>query len=199
VAEPRKTVTALRSAGRGRVRVELDGEEWRVLPLEPVVRAGLGEGIALDRTRLRTLVRELRRARALDVAGRVLARRNLSEQRLRERLRRAGVAPAGSEEAVGTLRRAGFVDDERLALGRAVALAERGLGDAAIRFDLERQGVPAAALEAALAALEPERGRAEGIVAKRGGGPATARYLARRGFGEDVVEAAAEAPIAPGG
>lgn len=199
MAEPRKTVTALRSAGRGRVRVELDGEEWRVLPLEPVMRAGLAEGLTLDRARLRALARELRRARALGAAGRVLARRDLSEQRLRERLIRAGIAPAGTEEAVGTLRRAGLVDDERFALARALALAERGLGDAAIRFDLERQGVPAAALEAALAALEPERDRAERIVARRGGGPTTARYLARRGFGEEVIEAAAEVSVAPEG
>src|SRR6266511_748438 len=55
-------VTALRAAGRGRVRVELDGQAWRVLPLEPVVRAGLAEGVELDRARLRTLARELRRA-----------------------------------------------------------------------------------------------------------------------------------------
>jgi SOS response regulatory protein OraA/RecX len=192
-------VTALRAAGRGRVRVELDGEAWRVLPLEPVVRAGLCEGIALDRVRVRALARELRRARALGVAGRALARRDLSEQRLRERLRRAGVARAGSEEAVDTLRRAGLVDDQRFACARAAALAARGLGDAAIRFDLERQGVSTAALEAALNGLEPEGERAADIVSKRGGGSATARYLARRGFGEDAVEAAAQASVAPEG
>ena len=196
MAEPRKTVTALRSAGRCRVCVELDGEPWRVLPLEPVVRAGLREGVVLDRARLRELARELRRARALGVAGRALARRDLSEQRLRERLDRAGIAPAGREEAVGTLRRAGLVDDERFACARAAALAERGLGDAAIRFELEGQEIPATALEAALAGLEPERDRAQSIVSRRGGGAATARYLARRGFAEDVVEAAANASVA---
>ena len=192
-------MTALRASGRGRVCVELDGEAWRVLPLEPVVRAGLAEGLELDRLRLRTLARELRRVRALGVAGRALARRDLSERRLRERLSQAGVAPAGTEEAVGTLRRAGLVDDERFAFARALELAERGLGDAAIRFDLERQGIGAAELEAALAGLEPERARAERIVSRRGAGPATARYIARRGFGEDAVEAAAATPIAPEG
>jgi SOS response regulatory protein OraA/RecX len=192
-------ITALRASGRGCVRVELDGEAWRVLPLEPVVRAGLTEGVELDRTRARTLARELRRARALGVAGRALARRELSERGLRERLRRAGIAPAGAEEAMETLRRTGLLDNERFAVARARGLAERGQGDAAIRFELERHGIPAAEIEAALSGLEPERVRAERVVARRGAGPATARHLARRGFDEDVVEAAAAAPVAPEG
>jgi SOS response regulatory protein OraA/RecX len=192
-------VTAVSASGRGRVRIELDGEAWRVLPLEPVVRAGLAEGVELDRPRARTLARELRRARALGVAGRVLARHDLSERGLRERLNRAGVAPAEAEQAVGTLCRAGVVDDGRFAAARAFGLAERGRGDAAIRFDLEQHGIATTRIEAALADLEPERVRAERIVSRRGAGPATARHLARRGFAEDVVEAAAAAHVAPEG
>jgi regulatory protein len=129
-------------------------------------------------------------ARALAVATRALARRDFSEQELRERLRRAGVTSAEEEEALGALRRAGLVDDERFARSRARALAERGKGDAAIRFDLVRQGVRAAEIEVALSSLEPERERAERVIARRGGGAATARLLARRGFDEDAVEAA---------
>jgi SOS response regulatory protein OraA/RecX len=181
-------VSALRASGRGRVRVELDGEAWRVLPLEPVVRAGLAEGVELDRARARTLAQELRRA---------LARRDLSERGVRDRLKRAGVASTGAEEAVGTLRRAGLLDDGRFAADRALGLADRGLGNAAIRFDLERHGIAASEIEAALAVLEPERERAERIVSRRGPGPATARHLARRGFAEDAVEAAAAASVAP--
>jgi SOS response regulatory protein OraA/RecX len=84
------------------------------------------------------------------------------------------------------------VDDERFAHGRAAALAARGLGDAAIRYDLERERVDSELVENALASLPPERERAGRIVESRGPGPATARFLARRGFGEEVVEAAAE-------
>lgn len=127
---------------------------------------------------------------ALVQATRALARRDFSERGLRERLRRAGVAPAEEEEALGALLRAGLVDDGRFALARAQALAERGKGDAAIRFDLEQQGLAADEIETALASLEPERERAERVIARRGGGPATARLLARRGFDEDAVEAA---------
>jgi regulatory protein len=197
LAKARKTVTALRDVGHGRVRVELDGEPWRVLPVDALARAGIAEGLELDRPRLRTLAGELRRTRALGLSIRALGHRDLSERQLRERLGRAGIAPAGAEEAVALLRRAALVDDARLASARAQALAERGLGDAAIRSDLERQGVPSAELEAALARLEPERERAARVVSARGSGPATARYLARRGFDEDAVEAAAGADVAP--
>jgi SOS response regulatory protein OraA/RecX len=82
------------------------------------------------------------------------------------------------------------VNDGRFALSRAQSLAERGKGDAAIRHDLERQGLAADEIEPALASLEPERERAERVVERRGGGPATARLLAGRGFAEDAVEAA---------
>ena len=129
-------------------------------------------------------------ARALAVATRALSKRDFSERGLRERLRRAGVAPAQEDEALAALQRAGLVDDARFATARAQALAERGRGDAAIRFDLEHQGVGQDEIQEALASLEPERERAELVIGRRGGGPATARLLARRGFDEDAVRAA---------
>jgi SOS response regulatory protein OraA/RecX len=187
-------VTALRSAGRGRgagVCVELDGEPWRTLPLEVVVRAGLAQGQTLERAHLRVLRRELRRHEALQASVRVLRQRDLSTRELEERLRRRrDVAPADREAAVETLRSAGLVDDARFARSRARALADRGYGDDAIRADLERRGIEPETTAAAVEELEPERGRAEAIIGRRGGGPATARYLARRGFHEDVVESA---------
>jgi regulatory protein len=130
------------------------------------------------------------RAPALALATRALARRDFSERGLRERLQQAGVTAAEAAEAVAALQRAGLVDDARFALARAQALAERGKGDTAIRFDLAHQEVGADDIDAALVALEPERERAERVVARRGAGAATARLLARRGFDEDAVEAA---------
>jgi SOS response regulatory protein OraA/RecX len=127
---------------------------------------------------------------ALAVATRALARRDFSERGLRERLQRAGVPPAEAEEALEALLRAGLVNDGRFAVSRAQALAERGRGNAAIRFDLQQQGLATEEIEAALGTLEPERERAERVVARRGGGVATANLLARRGFDEDAVEAA---------
>ncbi|HEX9379963.1 MAG TPA: RecX family transcriptional regulator [Gaiellaceae bacterium] len=184
------TVTALRDDRRGRVAVELDGAPWRVIPVEVVVRSGLAEGRALDRAALRLLRRELRRAEALAVAGGALRRRDLSRRGVAERLERAAVAPVIAAESLEVLARAGFLDDARFARTRAEALAERGYGDAAIRHDLERRGVAGEVLQGALDELEPERERVRGIVARRGRGARTARYLASKGFGEEAVELA---------
>jgi regulatory protein len=129
------------------------------------------------------------RTEVLAVATRALARREHSQRSLRERLQREGVAADEAEAVVEELRHAGLVDDTRYAEERARVLAERGKGDAAIRFELERAGVDTAEIEAALGGLEPERERAAALVARRGASPATARLLASRGFGEEVVNA----------
>jgi SOS response regulatory protein OraA/RecX len=184
------TVTALRNEGRGRVGVDLDGTPWRTVPLVVVVKAGLGVGVELDRTRARCLGRELRRSDALATAGRVLSRRDLPLRSLDRRLERAGVAPATRSEAIETLARAGLVDDQRFAMTRAEALAARGRGDAAIRWDLKGQGVAAGEIERAVEALEPERERAQAIAGRKGRTPQTARSLSRNGFADESVEAA---------
>jgi SOS response regulatory protein OraA/RecX len=193
------TITALRAARPGRVEVELDGAPWRTLPVEAVLRAGLAAGRLLDRPRARLLRRELRRLEALSAAGRALRGRDLAVAELANRLARAGVAPAPRAETLAVLDRAGLVDDGRFASDRSVVLAERGYGDAWIRWDLERRGVAAELVESAVAALEDESARVERMVAARGGGPRVARMLARRGFGEDAVELAANAPVAASG
>jgi regulatory protein len=183
-------VTALRADRAGRVAVELDGARWRTLPLEAVVRAGVASGAVLDRPRARTLARELRRLRALEVAARSLRSRDRSTFELAGRLEARGIPTAERELVLETLSSAGLVDDLRFAAGRARALAERGAGDALIRDDLEQRGVAPDAIAAALDALQPEAERAAAIVTRRGSSPATARFLASRGFGEDAIEGA---------
>ena len=134
----------------------------------------------------------------LEVATRALARRDYSERELRDRLARAGIESVEAEAALAALREAGLLDDSRFAAQRAAGLAERGRGDAAIRFELERQGVSPELIEEVIGSLEPERDRAERIVSRRGAGPKTARLLAQRGFDPELVAlAAAEAGIAP--
>jgi len=130
---------------------------------------------------------EAQRSEALALATRALARREHSQRGLRERLRQAGVAAAEADEVVEELQRVGLVDDGRFAAERARVLAERGKGDAAIRFDLTGAGVDDAEVEAALALLAPERERAERLVERRGASVATARLLASRGFDDEVV------------
>ena len=181
------TVTGLRERPSGRVIVELDGKEWRVLPADAVVRAGLSVGSQLDRTRARTLAREVRRAEALRVAGRALRDRDLSATRLEDRLKRRGVSAEARGQALEALTHAGLVDDTRFARSRAHALAERNYGDAAIRHDLEAQGIRPDLIELACSELEPEQERAARVVSKRGRSTRTARYLAGRGFDPEVV------------
>jgi SOS response regulatory protein OraA/RecX len=190
-------VTALRARGAGRVAVEVDGEHWRVLPAEVVVRVGLASGTELQRPLLRALRRELRRHRALATATRVLRGRPLSARRLDERLQRAGFVASERAEALAVVRSAGFVDDERFAVTRAELLARRASGDALIRHDLLSQGIAGEAVERALAELEPEAARAaRAAAARHGGAAAKARFLARRGFAEDAIEAALGSTVA---
>jgi regulatory protein len=185
-----KTVTALRADRPGRVAGALDGARWRTLPREAGVKARLSQGVVLDRERAPPLARERRRLLALETAIGALRRHDRSVAELGARLAARGVPPAERERALETLGRAGLVDDERVARTRATVLAERGSGDALIRHDLEQRGLPAQAIEAALAALEPELDRAVAVVARRGVSVRTARLLAARGFGEDAVEVA---------
>jgi SOS response regulatory protein OraA/RecX len=181
-------ITALRAPRPGRVTVELDGARWRTLPLEVVVRAGLTLGEELDRPRLRLLRRELRRHEAITAATGALRHRDHSAEELDRKLERRGVAPAERDAARVTLERAGLVDDSRFALGRAQTLAARGWGNAAIRVELERQGLDGENVNVALGRLEPERERARSHVARRGGGARTVRWLASRGFDLDALE-----------
>ncbi len=184
-------VTALRARRGGRVLVQIDGHDWRELPEDVIVRASLTPGTELDRPRLREVARERRRAQALAAAGRTLRARDLPARALDVRLERRGIRAADRARALSTLQGAGLVDDGRFARNRALALAGRCLGDAAIRFDLGEYGVEPDLVEEAVAGLEPETARAERIVASRGRSPATARFLARKGFGEAAVESAA--------
>lgn len=184
------TVTSLRERGSHAVEVRLDGAPWRVVPLECAAEARLSVGVVLDRERARTLRRALRRTEAVAGAVRTLRSADQSRASLDERLARRGVAVPEREEALRLLERAGLVDDARLALTRAETLARRGLGDAAIRDDLERRGLDHSAVSDALATLEPETVRAARVVVECGQAVTSARLLARRGFADDVIEEA---------
>jgi regulatory protein len=122
---------------------------------------------------------------AFDVATRALRQADRSRAELEERLAKRGFAEGERSAALDRLVELGWLDDGRTAGLRAAALADRGYGDAYIRADLERRGLP---VEAALAALEAERERALRH-ADRG-----AAWLARRGFDPEVVGSFAAAP-----
>jgi SOS response regulatory protein OraA/RecX len=113
---------------------------------------------------------------AEDVALRALRAADRSRDELEERLERQGFGPDERQQALDELERLGYLDDERTAALRAERLADRGYGDAYIRADLERRGLPA---DEALAGLRPESERAAAFVDKGAG------WLARRGFASE--------------
>jgi len=125
---------------------------------------------------------------AVEQALRALRHRDRSAAELDARLAQRGVTESEREQALETLERIGYLDDERFARTRAEQLAARGSGNALIRHDLEGRGLEEEHVEAALAALEPERERAARILERRGPGAKTARYLASRGFSPDALE-----------
>jgi regulatory protein len=184
-------VTALHPERRDRVRVELDGAPWRTLPAAAVVSARLTIGTDLDRMRARELAQAIRRAEALGAATRALARRDRSVVGLADYLARRGVGRKERAAAVNRLADIGYLDDARFALGRARSLAERGYGDDAVRFELEREGVAADRIDAAVAGLAGERERALSVLRGSRSALAGIRKLAAKGFSADSIEAAA--------
>jgi regulatory protein len=126
---------------------------------------------------------------ALECALRVLRHRDRSVQELEQRLRVKGFSEPECEQAIATLVRTGLLNDRRFAEARATSLAERGAGDALIRHTLESVGISSELVDDALRAVPPEVERAQAVVSKRGSGSKTARYLAAKGFSEDVLDA----------
>jgi regulatory protein len=127
----------------------------------------------------------------IDLAAEALRHRDRSRRQIDERLARAGVDDDRRTDALAALERIGYVDDARFAGRRAASLAERGYGDEAISAFLVAEGIPTDLIGEAVGALRPETERAAELVASLGASPRTAARLARKGFGEDAVEAAA--------
>jgi SOS response regulatory protein OraA/RecX len=126
----------------------------------------------------------------IELAAKSLAQGDRTRRELEQRLERAGIEVREREAALETLERIGYVDDARVALSRAETLAARGQGDDAIRFDLERRGLAADEVEAALAALRPEQERALELAERLGRTAKTLAQLRRKGFGADSLQAA---------
>ena len=126
----------------------------------------------------------------IEIAARALQHRDRSRRDLDQRLARAGIDEDRRNDALETLERVGYLDDERFAGARAEALAGRGYGDEWIRHDLAEHGVATDAVGEAIRALPPEAERAAALAERLGRTPKTGAHLARKGFGQDAIEAA---------
>jgi len=133
---------------------------------------------------------------------RLLARRELSEAQIRERLARKAFEPSLIEDAIERLRRSGAVDDTRVALAaaRTEALVRRH-GRLRARRQLAAIGIPpdvaASAVEEAFAAVD-EPALIDRALARRLRGPNARiadaahfrrlhQYLVRQGFPPETV------------
>jgi regulatory protein len=125
----------------------------------------------------------------LEQALRALRHRDRSTSQVDRYLAERGVESDERVEILQTLARTSLVDDRRFAETRASSLAERGAGDARIRHELVHAGLDRDLIDDVLEALPAELERAERIVARRGSSPKTLRYLAGKGFSEEVVRA----------
>ena len=126
---------------------------------------------------------------ALEQALRALRHRDRSVNEIERFLESRGVGESERLEVVEKLVRTALVDDRRFAESRAAGLAERGAGNERIRHELAFAGIDDEVAEDVIESLESEAERAERIVERRGASPKTARYLAGKGFSDDVVHA----------
>lgn len=142
------------------------------------------------------------RDRSHDIALRLLARRDLSTSRLRERLLRRGLPADDIERAIARLTRAGLLDDARTAEAharRAVYVKLRGRRRAeqelrALGIDAQTAGRALAAVfaevdETALLKRAIDR-RAEGPIRTRAEFRRLHQALVRQGFPPDETAAA---------
>jgi regulatory protein len=125
----------------------------------------------------------------VQAALRLLRHRDRSVSQLDRELEARGVDADVRAEALATLSRTGLVDDARFAASRARGLSERGAGDQLVRHDLAAAGLATEVIEQAIGTLDPESERAARVVARRGPSAKTVRYLAAKGFSDDLASA----------
>ena len=130
---------------------------------------------------------------------RLLLYRPRSESELRQRLCSEGYTPEETEEAIAYVSGFGYLNDRRFAENYARSQQMR-TSRRVIRMDLEKRGVEASVIEAALEELDlPEEETLSCLLEKRAGSPhrlnekemrRVSGYLFRRGFAAGAVRRA---------
>ena len=138
--------------------------------------------------------------RARNSAMRLLARREHSRAELRGKLVGRGFENDSVEELLQGLEDQDFLSDERFAMSLIVSRAETGYGPKRIDLELRNRGVSEELAREVLAKAQVDWGRqvTDQAVRKFGSDPAQtfpewarrARYLERRGFGQDAIRLA---------
>ena len=139
-------------------------------------------------------------ARARNSAMRLLARREHSRAELLSKLVGRGFENDSVEELLQGLEDQDLLSDERFAMSLIASRAETGYGPKRIDLELRNRGVSEELAREALAKAEVNWGQqvTDQAVRKFGSDPAQtfpewarrARYLERRGFGQDAIRLA---------
>jgi regulatory protein len=126
------------------------------------------------------------------VAARLLGRAARTEADLEGRLVALGYRPATAAATVARCRDLGWVGDAAFARERARALRARGAGSLRIEADLVARGLSETLVAEAVEASregDPEIEWARRALGRGRDGPRAWRFLASRGFAEDVIVA----------
>lgn len=187
---------------KGRVWLELDGRNGLSVAADVVTRASLAIGDYLDARTIDRLLAADEIERATQAALAFLAYRPRSEREVRDRLRRGQYSDDVVANVIARLHDWRYLDDEDFAR-RWVEnrTADHPRGSRLLHQELWRKGIDREVARDVIAAAEiDEDAAAEGLARSRlaaygGQDPAAVRrrlgaYLARRGYGYDVVRRA---------
>jgi regulatory protein len=187
-----------------RISVDLDGAFAFALPAQLVSDERLEVGDSLDEERVTALLAADETARATEAALVFLAYRPRSEREVRDRLRRSGYDPSVIDQVITRLHDWRYLDDtdfaRRWVENRAT---HRPRGTRLLQQELRQKGIDRETAREVIAEAElDEAADAEALARRRlpayaGDDPASIRrrlgaYLARRGYGYDVIRIALE-------
>ncbi len=182
------------SATKPVVRVHLDGSFWATLPVGLVADEHLRVGEDVTDTRRASLEQRAQTEQAFAYAVRSLDFRMASRAKMGERLTRKGYAPSVIAQTLERCDALGILNDDALARGRARRLMEEGQAPYSARQRLRKQGfapeVVEGALDEAYATFDAEavaRRLLESRPSTRKTRQRAYAFLARRGFGPDVI------------
>lgn len=193
-----------RKRERGRFLIAISGAPAFTLSEETLFRGGLQIGDELDTGAITRLLADDDVARATEAALHFLAYRARSEQEVRSRLKRGAFSPEAIDATIVKLNDWRYLDDadfarrwvESRASGkpRGQRLLQQELRQKGIDAETSKQVIAEADLDEVSAATELARKR---LSAMTGEDPLATRrkisaYLARRGYGFDVVRKALE-------
>ena len=186
---------------QGRILVHLEGGDLLRITEDELLHFGLYEGLDISPE---TVVELRKRAAASETRARaanMIAARPLSRQELQKRLRDRGAAEDDAAAAADWLEKIGALDDLSYARTIVRHYSAAGYGEAKLRDELFRRGVPRELWDEALEiAPDPQESIAAVLAARRkGGAPDEAErkklsaLLLRRGFAWRDVRAALSA------